>query len=133
MRMIRQKMTELSKNLFSLTRPSLRGGGYRDLFSKTIFFSELFKTCFSGVIRGEEFESEVSFPRKPVGWLRNKTNCCWEIKVHLTRLSQGNSLDCSQGLDPENDCLFVRTVKALSGSPRSLLLVMLVFNQMVVF
>ena len=40
MRMIRQEMTELSKKLSSLTRPSLRGGGGTGIFFQKKYFSQ---------------------------------------------------------------------------------------------
>jgi hypothetical protein len=38
MRMIRQEMAELSKNLSLLTRPSLRGGGGTGIFFLNFYF-----------------------------------------------------------------------------------------------
>jgi hypothetical protein len=72
MRRIRQEMAELSKKLSSLTRPSLKR--VQGFLKKKIFISELFKTCFSGVIRGGEFEFEVGFSRKPIGRLGTNRN-----------------------------------------------------------
>ena len=94
MRMIRHEMTELSKKLSSLTRPSLRGGGgYRDFFQKKYFSQNYLKHISIDSVFNAEEEYDISF--EPNRSFLTK-NCLKKSQIHKNCIPRPMCLDMSQ-------------------------------------
>jgi hypothetical protein len=92
MRMIRQEMTELSKKISSLTRPSLRGST-GICFQKTFISGNYLKHIWIDSVFNDDSEYDISFEQNRIFLSKH---CLKSLKMHKNCIQKRNCLYMSQ-------------------------------------